>query len=1143
MLSLVELVQFLQRQQLVSIGRMNKLRRLADASLQEFTPRVALLWLLEQGELKPQQIQELIGPLDPDLVAQVLKKPAGDLAPLRLEELATPPTPPAPIKPAVAAPPPTPIAAPLDDGLSLVDLPATTPAPPKNVSRPVPVAAPAAPPPVPVAAAATNIIDELFADPQLAARALAPSASMLDSPGQRRAASTWDSPLMLIGGGALLLLAIVSGVLIWSMNRESGDEILAQADQNYRQGSYAQAIHQYEYFLGKFSQHARVSYARVQRGTAQLRRAVESGGDGSAALSTARTVLGEITGEPNFADGRPELAAMLPQIAESLARAAVANPSSQTITQAQEALTLALKPQLVPEALRPTVKLQETEATIQLAKRRSEQNDTLGATIGEIRGLIASGKGTEGYALRKQLLQAYPELRGSPQLREAVGEISVALRDSVQFKPEELSPSAPAASPVPIHSTVLVAPLTASASPQRVAPALVHADGSVYGVDVGNGRVLWRRYIGLQGAIASGGVDTSSGKTGVVFDGVKQQLLHVDALTGTTHTQLTIPTGLDAPALPTRAALWCPARDGRLWAVDPLTLKASGALVFPQRLGVAPAVDQREQWLVQLGEHSNLYIVSLADRRCLEAYYLGHESAQAVVPPLVVAQKILVVLRQPNGASKLVVLATDEQGTNVKPAQEILLAGRISTPLALQGRNVFAVTDFGGLFMFEITNNTTGDVLKKLAEFPEHESLPVNHHLLTREGRTLVAGRELTEFEAQAARGRLAPGWNVKSLGDALAPPQLIGEQVIVATRSALFPGILISGVDVRSGKVAWSSRVASPIAGWTVTNDSRLNVITTDGSCFAIDPTKPTRVVEATAQVPFARPAQRTTAQVGEQLALWFKGADVPRDRQLALVNMSSGKVDWPAVSDVIAAAPTRLNNELLVPLRCGQVELIATALSANPRSLPFQSEVAAGVDYPWTRAVPSAANQFVIADGRSRLFTVQLNPGETTSLSVLRQAMLADPPSANPVVLDNHVLLVDQAQHFTSYKLADLTVVREQRLSDRLAWGPFAMQVAGKNTIVAQTFGGEVLELNAAGEATLMTTLREGDSLVGEPLLDIVATSSGLILNFMSRTELKTIVNVEQPLDVGPIVVQKQIIAGGRDGSIHWFNAPSGP
>ena len=59
MLSLAEIVQVLQRQRFVSQGRMNKLRRLADAALPEFTPRVALLWLLEHKEIQPRQIQEL----------------------------------------------------------------------------------------------------------------------------------------------------------------------------------------------------------------------------------------------------------------------------------------------------------------------------------------------------------------------------------------------------------------------------------------------------------------------------------------------------------------------------------------------------------------------------------------------------------------------------------------------------------------------------------------------------------------------------------------------------------------------------------------------------------------------------------------------------------------------------------------------------------------------------------------------------------------------------------------------------------------------------------------------------------------------------------------------------------------------------
>ncbi len=65
----------------------------------------------------------------------------------------------------------------------------------------------------------------------------------------------WDSPLLLLGGGGLVLLSL-AGLLLWFvLTRGSGDEYFSAADEEYRGSSYSQAVYKFEQYLVKFPSH------------------------------------------------------------------------------------------------------------------------------------------------------------------------------------------------------------------------------------------------------------------------------------------------------------------------------------------------------------------------------------------------------------------------------------------------------------------------------------------------------------------------------------------------------------------------------------------------------------------------------------------------------------------------------------------------------------------------------------------------------------------------------------------------------------------------------------------------------------------------------------------------------------------------
>ncbi len=186
---------------------------------------------------------------------------------------------------------------------------------------------------------------------------------------------------------------VVGAVLLWALRRQSGDEVLAAANEDYRAGSYTQAIHKYDQYLRRFSRHQGVSSARVKRGLAQLRQAVLEGGNWPAALATAQQVLKEIRPEDAFGEAGGELAAMLPAIAEGLATRAQKNNDPELLAQAHEALELASNRMIVPTRLQPTAKLEEIEAQLGLIQRQIRQGTELAAAVAAIENALVQGDG------------------------------------------------------------------------------------------------------------------------------------------------------------------------------------------------------------------------------------------------------------------------------------------------------------------------------------------------------------------------------------------------------------------------------------------------------------------------------------------------------------------------------------------------------------------------------------------------------------------------------------------------------------------------------------------------------------------------------------------------------------------------------
>ncbi len=585
---------------------------------------------------------------------------------------------------------------------------------------------------------------------------------------------------MLVGGGALLLGVIAAGLIVWAINRGSAGQALGAAEEDYKAGSFAQAIHKFDYYLEKYPKDGSAGLARVHRGLAQLRQATESAGNNwPPALDTANEVVVAISSEAEFDDARGELAELLPKIAEGLAKQAESQPNRTLVDQSREALALVEK--YVPAPQRDQVQLSAVETSLGLTTRRLAQDKALAAAVEQIRKALAEHATQQAYATRKKLLKEYPQLASNEALLAAVKDMATAEQTAVKFVAEaKAAETADVASP--IKASLALTVRGGSAAPDvQDAVVLALAEGAVYGLDAAIGQPLWRRFVGFDVEFAERRIPGRAGGDAILADSVRNEVLRVDARTGAVRWRQVIADPFEAAPVLLRDRVLVATRTGRLASIDVESGAVKGYVQLPQPLAVGPAVDSRGQYYYQVAEHSNLYVLSAADGRCAEVLYLGHEPGAVDVPPLMVGRYLFVAENSGAEDSVLRVLLTNEQGLAVSQVEQVPLRGHVRATPQAAGRALLVATDRGAIYSFEVAPAGQSPVLTKTAEKPAEELPPLVRFPVLQSGELWVGGAGLTKYDIQAARGRLQPKWIDDDRDVVLYSPEVIGRTIVYA--------------------------------------------------------------------------------------------------------------------------------------------------------------------------------------------------------------------------------------------------------------------------------------------------------------------------------------------------------------------------
>lgn len=1143
MLTTPELITALERRGVLAPSDVARVRQLHENSPTEFVPRVLFKWLVSRGRMTLDEADRLLA-IDPNLSAvdaleQVLGRNDNlELAPDEddvYDEDTKEMLPAGEAGDDIQLPPRG--TAPFADSPEKRKQPLipTNKTPPETKELQPAAAAPYA-----------DLFDELLG----AAGEAGPGLNQLPTNRSTKGGrfGRWDSPLMLAGGGGLLLLVMVSAFLIWRIVRQGGDDAFAAAEESYRNAGYASAVERYDQFLTKYPQHRFASTAVVHRGLARLRLVVESASDWPRALATAQTVLGEIASQPEFAASKADLSALLPDIAENLAKTALAKPDDAELTQAREARKLIDKYGVGGDAVAP--RLQQIDGLLATAERRQSRARLLRETVAAMNAAALARDLAKAAQAQQALLTAFPDAAAEPTLLEAAAGLADVKRSLVRFIAED-KPAEKSELASPIVRKVTLASRTLTTAAQAEGVAFATLEGTLFALNFADGRILWTRAIGYDSAVPARVDDTADADV-VVYDGVQQMLVRLSAKDGVLRWRQPLEPGGRLAVERERISVTL---KNRLQLFETATGKLLGQVDFPSQLGGPSAVDPRGKLRYQLADADDLYVLSNDDSRCLQTFFLGHASRSIDVPPICVGPYVLTT-ENVGDRAQLTLLEVAADGTTLTKIAERTVNGRVTSTPQVSQRIVAVVTDSGGVDLFDLAGSKDRKPLDPIAHLAGSDDREiVRRHFTFRDTQLWVGGKGLTRFEFQPTLNRLSPIRSLFPERTTLQPPQRQGSVAINVAQPIDFssPRSVVA-VDAESGSVLWETFPVPSLCGPPIAVEGRdsLTCVTGLGGVYSVPVAGSSQIFDYP-QSQFAgglHPAEGARpAVVAKQALVYLADVRARTDAATTTATLSVPllSVALTGTSPATTVSKTRgdwigdvvpFDDGVLVATAGGQLQAV-DYLTGEKQLEPFQPPLLAGRRPTWSRAAV-VGEQIVVSDGR-KLFVLGVESQPQPFLKARTSIDLVRPTIPEVAAVGETAYLVDGTGELTAYHLPDLKPGTAWKARGAGYWGPKA--VGSHVYALAGTTGeAQLLCLTGDGRLAWKATVPArsfAPVLDGEQLLLTDERGDLIRLDATNGKEIgRTRIGI--PLAAEPVVSSEGIVLTTQAGELLWLAKP---
>lgn len=968
----------------------------------------------------------------------------------------------------------------------------------------------------------------------------------------------WDSPLLLFGGGGLVLLVLVGGLLYFWLMFDSGDEMFQAAEQSYRSGSYVQAATEYEKFIERFPDHPNAPLAEVRYGMSSVWHAVEGGANWESALTTTQKVLPEIDTLPAFDEARPELASLLPEIAGGLAENAQLSSDLEKKKHLAELASASMElvndPNYLPTSLREAQqsRIDSIEMNLIRVRRDIERDQARNETLAAIEKATAEGKFQEVYQLRRSLLNGYPGLRTDEALNKAVSTAATSLVDQVKPISDFPVPAAddPAMDSTFAQLTFVQHEPTLPADPNSDV-AVFRLDGTAYAVELNTGRLLWRRYVGVANDAQAITWTSKDGQSlAGLIDSTRNQFLAINKRTGKLVWRQDFGSELFRPQV-LDGVIYLAELDGKVWKLSGDSGEVEAAVTLPQKVAAPVGMLSEVAGVYVVAEHSNVFALSTKDLKCVEVVPVGHEVGTITVAPTGTLRHLFLFENAGLEFSFVHLYSVGAGGGQAKLTQDtIRQPGRVVVNPSISDSRVVVTNDRGEVLIYEVNMATKDDPVRLVAATKSDSADPIIGYTGVDRGTLWVCGNRMTRYVMQLSRGSVVRKM-VDHDGDTfVAPPMIVGDQIIHARRNSDALGFVVQSQRIAANKLTniWETTIGTPTAGPAFKLEGAKSplVVTSRGAVFDLPNVEPgsSQIVDKT-QAKLDVTTQHYqfmgAAAVDPKNQVFYPPNDETRS---LVVDTTNGKVTarliaWEIPSTPRDCPPLLWNKQVLVPTKMGQI-LVVDPITGAADVQPYQPELAFGEQVEWAPpvAVGGGEPSVILSDRLNSLYRLGILDTPEPHLASLEQVKLGESMSGSMAVAGLMLVGVSSQGDHDVLRLFQLPEMAEQpsiEIKSDVIYPP----KEAKGRVYCATAGEGLLAIQDDFTLAWSRPL-EGRQVVSGPLPidDKLAVSFAQgevwLLNANSGEVVQTF-DVGEPLVDGLSWSNDQLWAHGYDGTLH--------
>ena len=807
-----------------------------------------------------------------------------------------------------------------------------------------------------------------------------PSGSKVHSfIGKRNQKDQWNTKWLYIAFGILGTLTIGLVLLYFATSGQTAEDMYQAASTSFNNQSWGDAIEKYEAYLERFPSHKDAATARARRIHCTIRGTFGTK-NWTEVIQQADSLLPELEAEGEKLDIlRDDLAVMLPsslvEISNKATKLTDLNEMEKEVGVIKKYYETVNKPQYVTSSARKNSTVAANFARIdnniktvvgQIDKEKRYNSDRQ-----KIAELGEKGETAAAFATYQKLIRNYGDLASRKPIRDLMLEISSKESALVKQAVLEIQPSA-AERPSLIEKTIVLGTRTGDSVDSLKGETIPFlADGSVYGIDAGEGVIKWRRHVGFVTEIQPQAIDEDFL---CIADQENHELQVISKDTGEIKWRAEVAEPFVSPTIADKAIV-VTTLSGKVIQFNAANGAIEQTAQLPrqeERLGAdkivantSAMIATRDPYIYQAGYSDNLYVLSAQDYSCQEVYYLGHSPGSISVPPVAWQGYILVCV---NGGDhcNLIVLKT-KNGRDITPAQVIprITEGPITTAVARFGRSMLLNSDNGQLRILELSPNSEQTPVSQFGNGLEVEANQPTF-TLTEGSNMWVADRAIARCKVKrSGNGNIDRPLILEPNDIFISPMQKLDDHIFHVRRRNMSGMISASLVDSTTLKPIWRTDFGGELAGPVMQYGDSLVAISNQGDLFDID--------SAAIKSGYADAKTRASSVVEN---LKFKHL-VPVDKDtfaclgpsgsndLLFAKGSTGQTKYTSLAppaDKPSGQPLVMGNSLIIASSAGFVARVNPA-NGQLVGTPFQPEVKPASSVPWHEPTQLSDEVFAIA------------------------------------------------------------------------------------------------------------------------------------------------------------------------------------